>query len=567
MKKRFFRLSKRILILMLCTTLISGSVVNKYKITANATTVAASLGAYSLYELCLYIGGTLLASCGLATLIDNFDEIASLGKDFVDSIDLTNESGWMFTKVTTTGQSYVFGTEALQEIQDTSFSVIQGGGNRPDDDDDNNNDDEQGDGEHMVDVLGLSELAVFGTVAFYDLFERYAEPLIEGMRNGEESFITKALGIQSDLFTEDEYEMFEDLVPYQDLFFDGNLEPDAEGNYSYKCYYYYEMRGYGHRVFFDLTSSEPLAGYYELGHGIRFNKSMHYLYYNKPLTSGNWDLKQDTYSIYFDDCNFPAIYRCNFPIFASQVDMNEYLETGNLDKCINNAVKVYTIADWLQEDWTSPLTQLNTGIRSLNDNMLIVGEAMNQALQNQMNGLGYISAIGEGIAGVLPLALPDSIADPIYYPADSSVPKLAPEELPWNDPVANPDSPEDEPPYDPDISEVEVWEVIHGTDTFGLNTLFGILILLIMILIMLLFIFLSCLAFIIMIFRIPAQTGFLPEEMIAALDYLKTLQIPGFGMSVYGFFMALIYILLIFTVIGILRKNIDKIKFPRKGRR
>ena len=109
-------------------------------------------------------------------------------------------------------------------------------------------------------------------------------------------------------------------------------------------------------------------------------------------------------------------------------------------------------------------------------------------------------------------------------------------------------------------------ETIRGSDSFGISTLFGILILLIMILLMLLMIFLSCLAFVIMIFRIPATTGFLPEEMIAGLDYLKTLEIPGFGMSVYAFFMALIYIILIFTVIGMLRKNIDKIKFPRKGK-
>lgn len=558
MKKRFFRLSKRILILMLCTTLISGSVVNKYKIIANATTVAASLGAYSLYELCLYIGGTLLASCGLAALIDNFDEIASLGKDFVDSIDLTNESGWMFTKVTTTGQSYVFGTEALQEIQDTSFSVIQGGGNRPDDDDDNNNDDEQGDGEHMVDVLGLSELAVFGTVAFYDLFERYAEPLIEGMRNGEENFVSEAFDLGLYSFNGYELDLNNNYVINISLHWSDSIGNSSDficnsyvlENYVNPCIYL-ESISNGYRVNY-------VAG--NINDGSWMNVQLPFEY-----TQHNWDGSVVNGSVNESsrNCN---IYSANIPIFNSAEAVLAYLQSGDYSNCLNVA-KVYQIADWLQEDWTSPLTQLNTGIRSLNDNMLIVGEAMNQALQNQMNGLGYISAIGEGITGALPLALPDSIADPIYYPADSSVPKLAPEELPWNDPVANPDSPEDEPPYDPDISEVEVWEMIHGTDTFGLNTLFGILILLIMILIMLLFIFLSCLAFIIMIFRIPAQTGFLPEEMIAALDYLKTLQIPGFGMSVYGFFMALIYILLIFTVIGILRKNIDKIKFPRKGRR
>ena len=152
--------------------------------------------------------------------------------------------------------------------------------------------------------------------------------------------------------------------------------------------------------------------------------------------------------------------------------------------------------------------------------------------------------------------------DFVYFLEDFIVPKLDPGTFPWASPNPVPD-PVPDPGGDGNLTD----EIIHGKDTFGLNTLFGSLILLIMILIMLLLIFLSCLAFIIMIFRIPAQTGFLPEEMIAGLDYIKTLEIPGFGMSVYAFFMALIYIILVFTVIGILRKNIDKIKFPRKGRR
>ena len=109
-----------------------------------------------------------------------------------------------------------------------------------------------------------------------------------------------------------------------------------------------------------------------------------------------------------------------------------------------------------------------------------------------------------------------------------------------------------------------------GTDEEGnkhsldfLNILNG-LILLILILIKLLSIFLHCLDFIMHIFEIPATTGYLPDEMILGLDYLKTLEITGLGMSVYDFMMGLVYILIVFGVVRILRKNVNFIRIPKK---
>lgn len=547
MKKRLLRLSKRILILTLCTTLLSGSVINRYKITANATSIAVGVGTYTAYEICLYIGGTLLTACGLGAIYENRDQIAQVGKDFIDSMNLDEVSDWLLTKVNTTGQSYVYGTEALQEVQGMEFTVIQGGGNMPEN---NNDNDDDGDIDADDRTKELEQMGMWATTYLVEIIEDGVKPLIEGIRNGEENFVTETFSLNAE-------------YPYSGL-----LEINSSGKYVFKGVLYYSTRYGDFKVEISQVSTSLHAAYVEYYDSEAYlhfvGENPNFSYQTYKLVDNIWN--QTSSSGDKVAINASSGYSVNFPVFASEAEALAYISTGNDELCLNKS-KTFQIADWLQENWTSALEQLNTGIRSLADNMLIVGEAANQALINQSNGLGYIEDLGNRIATTAPLALPDSIADPIYYPATSPVPELAPEELPWNNPIPNPDSPEEEPPYDPDIGEVEVWKVIHGTDTFGLNTLFGSLILLIMILIMLLLIFLSCLAFIIMIFRIPAQTGFLPEEMIAGLDYIKTLEIPGFGMSVYAFFMALIYIILVFTVIGILRKNIDKIKFPRKGRR
>lgn len=554
MKKRLLRLSKRILILTLCTTLLSGSVFSKYKITANAAAMTATLGSYAAYEICLYIGGALIATCGLGAAIENRDQIAEAGKNFIDSLNLDDVSGWLLSKVTTTGQSYVYGTEALQEVQDMSFTVIQGGGNKPENDDDN---DDDGDIDADDRTKELEQMGMWATTYFVDIIEEGVKPLIEGLRNGEDTIISE-------------------IFPVHEPFFDENVSAiGPDGKYHYSGYVTYSFLSNNQPVNFRyeisdvFISDSPVVAYYKEFNNLYFgtytsNFSLKYVSVTYTRSDAN-NIYNDSVVKIAPPGSYPlSTIALTMPVFSDEASAINYLQNGVLENCLNNKPKVYQIADWLQEHWTSALEQLNTGIRSLNDNMLIVGEAANQALINQLNGLGYIESLAALIAAANPLPLPGTVADPIYYPIDSPVPPLDPGDYPWVDPVPVPDPDPVDPPGGDDGSITD--DDIRGTDSFGISTLFGILILLIMILLMLLMIFLSCLAFVIMIFRIPATTGFLPEEMIAGLDYLKTLEIPGFGMSVYAFFMALIYIILIFTVIGMLRKNIDKIKFPRKGK-
>lgn len=106
-----------------------------------------------------------------------------------------------------------------------------------------------------------------------------------------------------------------------------------------------------------------------------------------------------------------------------------------------------------------------------------------------------------------------------------------------------------------------------GKHTPDLLSLLNGLILLIMILLMLLRIFLHCLQFIVGIFKIEASPGFLPDDMVLGLNYLKTLEITGIGMSVYDFMMGLVYIFMVFGLIKLLRGFAFHIHIPKGGNR
>lgn len=548
-RKKIIRISKRIFILFLCTTLLSGSVFHKNKINANATSlVLTTLGGYTLYEICLYIGTLLLAGLGVGIAYDNRDEIASLGKDFIDSCNLDELSGWVITKADIYGNSYVYGTEALEEVKETSWEVIEGGGNTP-------KNDEDGDGDKDSDdrTEELKKVGMWGTSVLTNWMCEQIQPLLD---NAQSNFLNN---------------YFSDALNYEGLLYNGDYPVNSEGLYEARAAFIAESPEY--KYYLKSINGFKVCGYYRLESGascysfsfIKLSSSNTAVKYAPYYES--WKLKDGVWSLSSSASGsnssfFCSSYSANIPVFGSLEACENYLKTGDDSACLN-MMKSFQIADWLKENWESSINAVNTGIRSLYDNMLIVGQAANQALQNQLNGLGYIETLLDLIRNTLLLPLPDTISDPIYVPGDSPEPGLDPGKLPWNSPNPVPDpDPTDPTPDDPDTGDPEDSE---PRDTFGLNTIFGILILLILIILMLLAIFISCLAFIVMIFRIQATTGFLPEEMIAALDYLKTLQIPGFGMSVYNFFMSLIYIILIFTVIGILRKNIDKIKIPRKG--
>ena len=104
-----------------------------------------------------------------------------------------------------------------------------------------------------------------------------------------------------------------------------------------------------------------------------------------------------------------------------------------------------------------------------------------------------------------------------------------------------------------------------GSSKFNPLSLLNGLIYLILILILLLKIFIHCLQFIINIFKIEASPGFLPDEMVMGLNFLKQIEITGIGLSIYDFMMGLVYILMVFGVVKLLRGYAYKIHIPSGG--
>ena len=86
------------------------------------------------------------------------------------------------------------------------------------------------------------------------------------------------------------------------------------------------------------------------------------------------------------------------------------------------------------------------------------------------------------------------------------------------------------------------------------------LLMLIYILFMLLRIFLHLLEFIINIFKIPADPGFITGDFRTGFDYIKSVELTGMGVSVYDFMMSLVHIMLIFGIVKVLRRRIEKIQ-------
>jgi len=478
MKKKIrFRMLQRILILLLCTALVSGTCFNKCKISARATTVTVGVGACTLYEICLYIGTLLVSGIGIGFAVENRDQIAKMGKDFIDACDLSTLSGWVLSKADTTGQSYVYGTEALQEVKDTTFEVIQGGGNAPKNDDDNDND---GDIDAADRTVELQNVGMWATTGFTAWICDKLQPFLEEAHAGGSNFITENIGYNT------RYPSFATM--------------NANGEYEY--YYDWEELAfsYGNRkhCFFDLTMTNPCVGY--------VSSSGEYVYvtyydeHNDSLYYIGSDTAYQTF-VYYENgtmtetsgqsngsgkLTFSSAHRinANFPIFSNSAAAWNYIRTGSISDCLNS--QIFRIADWLQEDWQGNIDALNAGIRSLYDNMLIVGEAANQAMLNQLNGLGYIEDLLARLAAALALPLPDTVSDPVYYPDTSEDPGL--EELPWEDvvPIPDPDpapvpdptpEPEPEPDEDLDIQNyvVDLRQVFPFCIPFDLMALFGAL--------------------------------------------------------------------------------------------
>lgn len=98
-----------------------------------------------------------------------------------------------------------------------------------------------------------------------------------------------------------------------------------------------------------------------------------------------------------------------------------------------------------------------------------------------------------------------------------------------------------------------------SSSSSGFINLLNGLIMLISIFFILLRIFLHLLEFIINIFRIPADPGFITGDFAIGFEYIKSVQLTPLTISVYDFLMRLVHILVLFSVVKVLKKHIDRI--------
>ena len=99
-----------------------------------------------------------------------------------------------------------------------------------------------------------------------------------------------------------------------------------------------------------------------------------------------------------------------------------------------------------------------------------------------------------------------------------------------------------------------------GEETDDSNTRYGFIngiFAIIYILIELLFIFLHLFEFIVNIFKIPADPGYITGDFALGFNYIKTIELTGMGVSVYDFLMVLIHILVVFSVVKLLKEYIS----------
>ena len=569
MKKQVKKLSKKILILSIATSLIFTTCFTSKKIEVKASSIVATLSAYSLYEICLYFGGLAISALGLGYAYENRDDIAEFGKSIIDSMTSLPENGWLFGSYSA-DSSYVYGSEALQEVKGTEWSVIQGGGQSP-----KNDDDEDGDGDKDAAdrTLELDLTGYFLTQAGANFFNDSIKPVYDKWANGsEDDIVNPALGvfnyndiIIADLYgANDKYRAW-DQVELQNLmmygkpnvFFDGFYR-SVDGYYLgyYNVNYYSDGQLITQRKFVISDAPVALCYIHDASKGcvtIGFKRNPNATKFSGVNSVSDWDLNK------WNDRQ--SYIQTNLPLLTTYGQVDAFTSSGYISG-VTDQPKVYRVADWIADDdaWKGHLEDLATSLRSLQDLTSIAQQLSEGALATQPSANEYADMMNNLGTEIAPLTNP--ISDPIYYPATNTTPLLEPSQfpnyVPTTTPDVQPDSPSGSNSSEPDAPQEDV-----EIDLDGLLSLFNILFYLIMIIIMLIFLFLECLAFIVMIFRIPSSSAMLPEEMVLGLEHLKTIMIPGMNISIYGFAMALIYMFIVFGVIKVLRREISTFKFPR----
>lgn len=445
------KLLKRMLCVLLCVVILSGTVGTRYfdanhmeKVDAAAEAVAVGLSAAALYAICLYVGAVAYANAPIEmnTLTD--DQIASMGYSTIAYMTANNLMGIpaapnapLIGFVDKAGQSYVFGSEAFKAVAETSFQVIQGG-KKPDDDDD---DDKGGIIDNLIQFPGNAKsLSGVCTAAFAGILGSVVKDQYSKYMDGEESIYQAAVERN---FTG--YEQNADgtytvsgcvSVPYNNVY-----------EYKYPSAYPISKEVY---VLFNGNSYSICT--YD-GSSIRMRCDVY----------SEWS-KRWFYNMDFATFSSDSIVNLNIPIFTSVEAAKAAHESGDYSDALNYA-KEYRIADWLSEDWAGVLMDPLTGLQALGNWANIAMHQGLSALGNELDLASFKDYLRDFFAnpgtspGTTPTPQPaiDPSKAPILYPSGDVEGALDPDTDidPARDPVIFPDpsikpKPDPDPGTDPD---------------------------------------------------------------------------------------------------------------------
>lgn len=444
---------KRVLCIIMCVVVLSLSIGTKYfdanhmeKVEAVAEGVAVGLSAAAMYALCFYVGTVAYANAPIEMNNLTDDQIASMGYStlsyiYNDAALNAAMSGPTFAPnpaiigfIDKAGQSYVFGSNAVKAVAETSFQVIQGG-KKPDDDDDDDKEEEGGIIDGLIKFPGnVMDMSACCTLTFGTILGTVVKEQYDKYMSGEESVYQNMT--------------VEHFTDYERL-------RTEDGKYDIRGHYYGEyssIKGYEYRIF----DSYFLEGEAYL---LDDSKDFGYTHYSSYMCDGSsyksCYLHYDMYDSYNDRWYYNSYsfsfgsssrlnqsFSINLPVFTSHEVALAALAGNDYSQALNYA-KPYRIADWLQDDWAGELLDPLTGLNALSNWANIARHQGLNALGNELDVDAFDDYLRDYFANLGTDHLPevDPAKAPILWPAGDVDGALDPETSvdPSRNPAIRPD--------------------------------------------------------------------------------------------------------------------------------
>lgn len=465
---------KRILAVFMAVIFLSVTVGSDYldtthmaHVEATAGVAVAGISAATLFQICLFIGSAFALTWAVGKVIDNQEEIAYAGKKFIDSVKEIPEG--FIAKITdvTSGQDYVFGSEAFELVRDTPWEVIQGGAPGNNNNDNNNDDDKKG----WINLFSSANQYVGNFLALGSTwFLSHASNLYQKWVNGEEMTEAELAAIeplvsgycnQYDVAAQWGGTPFAYSVTSSAAFNDGRIEI-----YSLSSLYSFPLAGY-----LNMSYAADNSYSFHVFERVNAGVSTYSLEGTRTVKSSSGTNSWDASGYFgFTKCKSFS-YNANFPVFASRIDMENYLlGRGDVTNALNYA-KTYQVADWLSDDWAGQLIDPFTNIGLTLSQLIELMKALGlHAAGNNLSPEELADLIRKSLPDVNPDLLPDETpvtipdpapgTEPVYYPSPDAHP-LPVKPTPDPNPGVDPD-PEPEPEPGEDINPDTIVDDLSG---------------------------------------------------------------------------------------------------------